>query len=566
MRVTLLSVLAAAGHVTAFAQDEGLAGNLVYRSPYQNIPELGHEIQSIARRLTKRSNGVSGDYVKDITFTHNVASGDPDHESVILWTRATPKEGTYSKSHSVCVTYSVATDDKFKKIVKDGHAVTTADVDFTVKVEAKGLKPFTTYYYKFANCKASKQESSVGRTKTVPAPNSKVPADLKFAVFSCSNFPFGYFNAYGIPARQQKMDYVLHLGDYIYEYAGDGDYGNVTATGRYQQPEKIIATLEDYRLRYGTYRSDPDLAYAHAQYPWYVIWDDHEVADNTWKDGSAHQNDTELGVWFEKRKGGAVQAYFEWMPIRQVDKKDPLRIFRSFNLGNRADLILLDTRQYDRDITDMYYNTAAIKAIAKDPTRSLMGPIQEKWLMDELKKSAKQKTKWRIIGQQLEFNRLDYSAAQPGRDGVYDQLAKLKLGNNIVLAGDVHSIWAWDLVDDRNFAGYDAKSGEGSWGAEFVGTAVTSPSPYASVNATSRAFGEKLLVGSNPALKWTEVTWRGYYLLNVGEKSVKADYWGVKNITYRNDQETWLASFSIDDGANHLKRPFNVSTGAAEQL
>ncbi|KAJ3039699.1 hypothetical protein HDV00_011931 [Rhizophlyctis rosea] len=577
-RLTLIALLAAAGSAAAFAQHEGLAGNLVYRSPYSNVPELAHDLPVIARRLGKRSNGVAGYYANDISFTHSVASGDPEHNSVILWTRAVPKS---PRGHSVCVTYSVSTDKSFKKVVANGHAITSNEVDFTVKVEAKGLKPFTSYYYKFTNCQGKKVESTVGRTKTIPSPNSKVNADLKFAVFSCSNYPFGFFNAYGIPSRQNKMDYVLHLGDYIYEYEGNGDYGNGTAIGRLPEPRKVIATLDDYRKRYATYRSDLDLSYSHSQYPWFTIWDDHEVADNTWREGSADQNDTALGgVWFQKRKSGAVQAYFEWMPIRQVDKKDPLRIFRSFNLGNRADLILLDTRQYDRDITDMYYNTDAIKAIATDPTRSLMGPVQEKWLTQQLTTSAQKHTKWRIIAQQIEFQRLDYSAGQPGRtsnpdawDGyqanrwrVYDTLAKLKLGNNIVLAGDVHSNWVWDLADERKFDKYDPKTGKGAYGAEFVGTAVSSPSPYGSVNATVRAAGEKILVGTNRALKWAELTKRGYYVLTVGDKAVKADYFGLADLLTRNDKESWLASFSVADGANHLTRPFNVSTGAAQQV
>ncbi|KAK9679729.1 hypothetical protein K7432_016176, partial [Basidiobolus ranarum] len=299
--LALLVSLALGTSLVAATIEEGLHNNINYKSPFENLGEHGHALDKIHHGLIKRSSLPNLAF----NFTHNVASGDPYHDSVILWTRAEPLE---TKSASVCVKYLVSPDIDFKKITASGKVLTTADIDWTIKVEARGLEPLTHYYYKFYSCYDRKVESPVGRTKTMPRANQKIDGSLRFAVYSCSNYPFGFFNAYGIPARTDSMDYVIHLGDYIYEYAGNGDYGDGAKIGRVPKPTKVITTLKDYRLRYATYRTDPDLALAHQQFPWMVIWDDHEVADNTWKEGSAYQIDPLLGVWFDKRKRNAEQA------------------------------------------------------------------------------------------------------------------------------------------------------------------------------------------------------------------------------------------------------------------
>lgn len=203
-------------------------------------------------------------------------------------------------------------------MVTSGKAWTSSDLDYTVKVEATGLQPFTRYYYQFAVCD-SNRKSPVGRTKTAPHPDDAV-TEIGLAVYSCSNYPFGFFNAYGNPVRKDSVDYVLHLGDYIYEYAGTGDYGYGYTIGRVPAPYgKVIFTLYDYRARLSAYRSDVDLQLSHANFPWIPVWDDHEVADNTFRDGSSYLNNTEAsfvsdgGVAVDQRKMNAVRAYFEWM-------------------------------------------------------------------------------------------------------------------------------------------------------------------------------------------------------------------------------------------------------------
>lgn len=207
----------------------------------------------------------------------------------------------------------------------------------------------------------------------------------------------------------------MHLGDYIYEYAGNGDYGDGGAIGRLPKPARIIYTLYDYRARHATYRTDKDLVLSHQQFPWIPVWDDHEVADNTYRDGEAELSNDEKsfvsdgGVSVDQRKMNAVRAYFEWMPIRSVDMDDNLRIWRSFSIGTLFDLIMLDTRHYDRSITDVYTNTGYIAQIANDAGRSMMGSRQENYFYNKLGDSHDRGAVWRVVGSQTVFSRINES-------------------------------------------------------------------------------------------------------------------------------------------------------------
>jgi alkaline phosphatase D len=326
-------------------------------------------------KVIKRQSSPSYMDASRLNFTHGVASGDPYSDSIILWTRVAPAtdndasnvtvSGTVSlynhnteeyveaSSNPVCVEYVVSESEDLSDPVTDGKAYTSSDIDYTIKVEAKDLEPFTAYYYQFNVCD-SDVKSPLGRTKTAPTADDDVTS-LGLAVFSCSNFPTGFFNAYGNSARKDDVDYVIHLGDYIYEYA-------TTTTARPVQPEREIFTLYDYRRRLATYRTDLDLLLSHQKFAWIPVWDDHEVSNNGYRDGSSGLNNTEEsfikdgGVSVDQRKMNAVRAYFEWMPIRQVDMDNNLRIWRSFSLGKLVDLIMLDTRNYDRSITTLDWN------------------------------------------------------------------------------------------------------------------------------------------------------------------------------------------------------------------
>jgi alkaline phosphatase D len=288
-------------------------------------------------------------------FTHGVASGDPLSDRVILWTRVIPGSGENTPVSGI---WEIASDKSFKKIITRGDFNTNADRDYTVKVDAKGLSANSRYYYRFI---VDNVKSPVGRTKTLPVGST---SNVNFAVVSCSNYPQGYFNVYGEIAKRD-FDAVLHLGDYIYEYA-DGVYSNPKAVelGRKVKPAHEITKLEDYRMRYGLYRSDKDLQAIHQAHPFINIWDDHEISNDTWKSGAENHNEDEGP--FDARRRAAIQAFYEWLPIRENDPELTGEIYRSFNFGDLASLIMLDTRLIGRDEQLSYQKDLPFKKIPFD--------------------------------------------------------------------------------------------------------------------------------------------------------------------------------------------------------
>ncbi|KKY28615.1 putative alkaline phosphatase [Phaeomoniella chlamydospora] len=481
-------------------------------------------------------------------------------------------EGKPVSTSPVCLEYKVATDQSLTNVVDRGQVHTSSDVDYTVKVEVVGLLPFTTYYYQFSVC-GSNNTSPIGRTKTTPLATDKV-SKVSLAVFSCSNYPFGYFNAYGNPARKDSVDYMIHLGDYIYEYKSN-DYGYGWSINRVPLPDRTIFTLYDYRKRLATYRTDADLAYSHQHFPWITVWDDHEVADNTYRDGSSELNNTEAsfvsdgGVSVDQRKMNAVRAYFEWMPLRQVDMDDNLRIWRSFSIGSLVDYIALDTRQYDRSITDLYWNTDYVHEISNDAGRSMMGSRQEHWFYSTLKASKARGATWRVIGSQTVFSRLNESLAygnvnpldydawdgyMANKNRTLQTLYENNIGNNIIISGDSHANWVSDVVwlDTHQ---YDPATGAGSIGVEFAGTAVTSQSPAGqNITLATANLYSQALIEANRELQWSELYYRGYYELHISHEKVEAQYFGMPTVVSRNPYEISLANFTVLNGANRLER------------
>ncbi|MCH7395140.1 alkaline phosphatase D family protein [Acinetobacter dispersus] len=329
-----------------------------------------------------------------VNFEHGVASGDPLQDRVILWTRLTPNDS----SARLQVTWEIALDQQFKQIIKTDKVTTSASQDFTVKVDATGLKPDQSYFYRFI---FGDKVSPVGQTKTLPSSATKV----SFAVCSCSNYPAGYFYVYREMAKQ-NVDVVIHLGDYIYEYGADGYAAEDAAKlGRSLAADnnKEIIKLDDYRKRYALYRKDKDLQALHHRHPFIVIWDDHELANDTWREGAENHQPNE-GLFLD-RKLAALQAYFEWMPIRPVDDQHT-KIYRQFDFGNLVQLTMLDTRIIARDEQLDYanYMTANGLDIAKfqadltNPARTLMGYTQRDWLIGKLQQST---ANWNVLGQQI---------------------------------------------------------------------------------------------------------------------------------------------------------------------
>jgi len=338
-----------------------------------------------------------GEVAPTVSFNYGVASGDPLADRVILWTRATPSE-----TFSPIIDWEVATDEAFTNIVSKGSVITDASKDYTVKVDATGLKAGQSYFYRF---KHGGTVSSIGRTCTLP---SGSVSQVKLAVVSCSNFSAGFFHVYAEIAKRSDLTAVVHLGDYIYEYGKDG-YASEDAArlNRASEPPHELLTLSDYRARYAQYRSDPDLQAVHARLPFICVWDDHEIANDTWKDGAENHNINTEGS-FSARRAAAIQAYYEWMPIRQPDPANPLRIYRSFDFGNLLSLHMLDTRVIGRDkqldyadfinpTTGAFDSTAFGQALA-NPNRQLLGAEQTKWLQGQLAASS---ATWQVLGQQI---------------------------------------------------------------------------------------------------------------------------------------------------------------------
>ena len=335
-----------------------------------------------------------------VQFLHGVASGDPLQTQIIIWTRVTPTDS----SARLEVQWEVAKDVDFKHITATGKVLTTAAQDFTVKVDVTGLAAGQVYFYRF---KSASKYSITGQTKTLATQVQSV----QFAVCSCSNFPAGYFHVYKEMAKQD-VDVVIHLGDYIYEY-GMGGYATEEAVemGRALADDNNaeIIRLDGYRKRYALYRLDPDLQAAHQRHPFIVIWDDHELANDTWEKGAEnHQSDTEGD--FLERKLAALAAYFEWMPIRPIDDQH-IKIYRQFDFGTLVQLTMLDTRIIARNVQLDYanYMTATGLDIAKfqadliNPARSLMGVEQRNWLLQKLQQST---ATWNVLGQQILMSKM----------------------------------------------------------------------------------------------------------------------------------------------------------------
>lgn len=479
-------------------------------------------------------------------FAHGIASGDPLADRVILWTRVNPQG-----DQPVPVRWVIARDERLRDIVNEGVVTALPARDWTVKVDADGLEPGQRYWYRF---EAKRSKSTTGSTRTLPADSA---SRVRFAVASCSNYPAGFFNAYGRIAARADLDAVLHLGDYIYEYAAGG-YAEDKALGRFHEPAHEIVSLTDYRTRYAQYRTDTDLQAAHAAHPWICVWDDHESANNAWRDG-AENHQPEEGAW-ATRRDAAVRAWHEWMPVRERPAAGASPIFRSFRFGRIADLIMLDTRLHGRteQVADRT-NMSAMQA----PGHSLLGPDQEAWLAEELRASVRRGAAWHVIGQQLMVAQLmdadrvmlntDMWDGYPdSRAALFDQLRDERIPDTVILTGDIHSAWAADLTADPFAPNYDAKSGKGSLAVELVTTSITSPGPGG--DAAAIAARERGITSNMPHIQYVNMRQRGYLIVDLDTERARAEWWFVDRIDAPSDQEELGAAYVSARGANHLTR------------
>ena len=343
----------------------------------------------------------------NVSFLHGIASGDPREDSVIIWTRLTPDE----QLDTLRLIFEVSKTEDFNSIVRSGIVTTKKEQDYTLKIDLQELEEGTVYYYRF---KSNEKISIVGKTKTI----SSNPSQVKMAVFSCSNYTNGYFNAYMEASKIEDLDVAIHLGDYIYEYGmfeeDDGitpayATSNAAAIGRVlpSNNDTELLTLDDYRKRYALYHTDEGSIALHKSVPLITVWDDHEVTNDTYKDG-AQNHDASEGD-FEERKTAALQAYFEWLPIRPFEEDNNEIIYRSFEFGNLVSLYMLDTRVLARDEQLSYsnpnyydnlgnFNATAFQSDLLNPSRSMLGTEQLNWLQGKFSSSS---ATWQVLGQQV---------------------------------------------------------------------------------------------------------------------------------------------------------------------
>lgn len=475
-------------------------------------------------------------------FRHGVASGDPLGDRVILWTRVTPP-ATRSATGPIDVRWIVARNEQLDEVVARGAAPAAPERDFTVKIDAGGLAPGARYFYAF---EAGGERSPVGRTRTLPQEGA---ARVRLAAVSCSNYPAGYFNVYRCVANRDDLDVVLHLGDYIYEFA-DGIYGDSTSTGRLPLPTGEAISLSDYRLRYAIYRSDPDLQHVHATHPFIAVWDDHELANDAWT-GGATNHDAAEGDWAERR-AAAARAYLEWMPVREP--ASGVRLYREFRFGGLADVLMLDTRWYrDRQLF------SGTRAQIDEASRSLLGPQQEAWLFERLRSSQGAGTGWRLLGQQVLFapvtppllpvlNADVWDGYPAARTRVLDCLAGDRIGDVAILTGDLHSSWAFDVTRDP-WGGYDATTGAGSLAVELVTPAISSPPFFADPELRDQGALLRLLA---PHLKFLEGESRGYVLVDITRERLLAEWYFVPTVAERSAEESRAAGFVCERGSSRL--------------
>jgi len=509
---------------SAAASSVGLASTKLHGRGWPLLP---------AQALDGSSSGV---------FRHGVASGDPLNDRVILWTRVTSGEG--SSVTGVDVEWRIATDPATERVVARGGFRATAERDFTVKIDAGGLQPGRTYYYTF---EAGGEHSPIGRTKTLPGGD---PARLRLALLCCSNYPAGFFNVYRCVANRSELDAVVHVGDYIYEFE-NGRYGDGTGLLRIPEPRREAVTLSDYRIRYATYRSDPDLQEAHRQHPFIAVWDDHELTNDAWSGGASNHNPEQGEGDWAVRQAAAYRAYLEWMPVREAPGTG-IHLYRSFRFGSLIDLLVLDTRGLrDRQAGD--------PASFTDPKRTMLGAAQEAWLFNELRSSQRAGTSWRVLGQQVLFSRVApsgwpvlspdlWDGYQAARDRVLDYLVTERVRDVAILSGDLHSAWALDVPRDP-WRQYQPSTGEGSLAVELLAPAISSPPLFASPSMRDRA---PLLRTFLPHLKFLDGDSRGYVLIDITPQRIQADWYFVPTVLEHTDAETRAVGFVCERGSSRL--------------
>ncbi|WP_083577192.1 alkaline phosphatase D family protein [Rhodococcus tukisamuensis] len=509
-----------------------------------------------------------------VAFGHGVASGDPLPDRVIIWTRVTPSADALPGSgvgEAIALDWQVATDSQFTSVVRSGTVTATADSDHTAKVDVTGLKPATTYHYRFTarGGAVSGQVSPVARTLTAPANDADL-SRLRFGVVTCSYWEAGYFSAYRHLAQREDLDAILHVGDYIYEN-GQGEYRARNGAVRLHEPAHDIVSLADYRIRHAQYKTDPDLATLHARIPFIATWDDHEFADNAYQTGAANHDPATEGDW-ATRRANATQAYFEWMPVRVNGSGTDAPLYRRFRFGNLAEISMLDLRTY----RDEQASPGAGWRKVDDPDRTVTGRAQMDWLTKGIVSSP---TQWKVVGNPvmiaptlippldtrttkaltdliglpqggIPYGTDSWDGYAADRRRLFDAIAAAKVDNTVFLTGDTHTSWACDLPVDA--ANYPAGP---TVGTEFVVPSVSSPGVGDSLGVPPRTVSvpiEEAYKAVNRHIRYAELDSHGYGVFEVAPDGAQMDWYYVSDAADPRATVRHGASYRVADGAQRI--------------
>jgi len=497
-------------------------------------------------------------------FQLGVASGDPAADGFVIWTRLAPEpfDTAYLGQTIFEVSWEVAEDSSFARIVKQGLAWARPHLAHAVHVEVTGLQPGQEYFYRF---RLGRYESAVGRALTCPAVDAATAA-MNFAFASCAHYEQGFFSAYRHMA-EDRPDLILMLGDYIYEDA----WGE----RRVRQFDRLEAvTLDDYRHRYTQHRTDPDLQAAHAACPWLVTWDDHEVDNDYVGLTSEHElcGGEPVRAAFPARRAAAYQAWFEHMPVRpsRLQPGMAIRIYGSLDWGTLARFYVLDTRQYrsvqvcpnlptvarcdfekGRKIlfggaggaSFIDPNESSCKAALADSSRTVLGPEQERWLDDAL---AGSRAAWNVIAQNVMMMTLAegtvesprfYSDAwagyPPARERLFAALLRHRTPNPVVLTGDIHSFWVNELA---NAAGRPV-------GVELVTSSIA-----------TTTYDKSATLPLNPAAKFHDGKHNGYVRCELSRQRLRTDIVAIDDREDPCSGRSVLATFETRAGEPRVRR------------
>lgn len=501
-------------------------------------------------------------------FLHGVASGDPLPDGILLWTRVTPTPEAVPGSGlgpAVQVGWEVAADRDFTRVVAEGTVTASAAADHTVKVDVRGLRPQTPYWYRFT---AGAAVSPVGRTRTTPG-HDVTTAGVRFGVVSCANWESGYFSAYRHLAARGDLDAVLHLGDYIYEYQSGG-YPEAKYTVRPHEPRHEIVSLADYRTRHGRYKTDADLQALHHAHPVVAIWDDHEFANDMWSGGAENHTPGAEGDW-AARAAAAKQAYFEWMPVRTSTAGT---VYRRLRFGTLADLHLLDLRSFRSQQVKVGSGSV------DDPERTLTGRAQLDWLKSGLAGST---ATWKLVGTSVMISPVAFGSLPAHLLGPLAELLGLPEGgiavnvdqwdgytddrkellghlrdrgvkNTVFLTGDIHMAWANEVP--VNMATYP---GSGTAATEFVVTSVTSDNLDDILHVpadTASLVAESAIKAANWHVKWLDMDAHGYGVLDVTAERSQMDYFVVSDKRRQDATAAWSRSYRTLNGTQRVERSY----------